>query len=361
MTGPDPTPGTRPGTAPGTAHAPAPGTDATATASDPAPGAGRPTSLLEAGREVLRLEAQALEGVAQRLGPSFEAAVELLHGCRGRIIVTGVGKSGIIARKIAATLTSTGTPATYLHPVDGLHGDLGIVSREDVGIFLSKSGATSELHGLLEYMLRLGIPVVAIVGDPDSPLARHARVTLDAGVTEEACPLDLAPTSSTTAALALGDALAMVVLRKKGFRAEDFARFHPGGALGRRLTLRVEDVMVGEGYPSLRPDAPMREAIVPLARLRGTIPIVNVGDEVVGVVTAGDLTRLMEEDPEGFLDVPVAQVMTVDPKVARMGQLAGAVVRDLEAHGIMALPVVDDGGRLRGVVHLHDLLRSGVV
>ncbi len=318
-------------------------------------------NLLEAGRNVLRLEAQALEGVARRLGPEFERAVELLEGCRGRIVVTGVGKSGIIARKIAATFTSTGTPATFLHPVDGLHGDLGIVSRDDVGIFLSKSGATSELHGLMEYMLRLGLPIVALTGKVDSPLGRSATVTLDAGVTEEACPLDLAPTASTTTALALGDALAMVLLRKKGFRAEDFARLHPGGALGRKLTLRVEDVMVSEGYPSLGPDLPMRACIVPLARMRGTIPIVDPERRVVGVVTAGDLTRLMEREPQGFLDVQVRQVMTVDPRVARVGQLAGAVVHVLETHGIMALPVVDDDRHLAGVVHLHDLLRSGVV
>lgn len=320
-----------------------------------------PDTLVEAGRDVLRREAEALQGLADRLGPSFAEAVELLDQCRGRIIVTGVGKSGIIARKIAATLTSTGTPATFLHPVDGLHGDLGIVSRDDVGIFLSKSGATSELHGLMEYMLRLGLPLVALVGRPDSPLGRSATVALDAGVTEEACPLDLAPTASTTAALALGDALAMVLLRRKGFRAEDFARFHPGGALGRRLTLRVEDVMVSEGFPSLGPQVPMRACIVPLARMRGTIPIVNSGGEVEGVVTAGDLTRLMERHPEGFLDTPVAEVMTRNPRVARLGQLAGAVVRELEEHGIMALPVVDEGRRLQGIIHLHDLLRSGVV
>jgi arabinose-5-phosphate isomerase len=316
--------------------------------------------LLEAGRAVLRLEAQAVEGVARRLGPEFGRAVELLEGCRGRIVVTGVGKSGIIARKIAATLTSTGTPATFLHPVDGLHGDLGIVSRDDVGVFLSKSGATSELNGLMEYMLRLGLPIIALTGKVDSPLARSATVTLDAGVTEEACPMDLAPTASTTTALALGDALAMVLLRKKGFEAEDFARFHPGGALGRRLTLRVEDVMVSEGYPSLGPDLPMRACIVPLARMRGTIPIVDPERRVVGVVTAGDLTRLMEREPEGFLDVPVRGVMTTDPRVARVGQLAGAVVHELETYGIMALPVVDEDGHLAGVVHLHDLLRSDV-
>jgi arabinose-5-phosphate isomerase len=316
---------------------------------------------VEEGRRVLRLEADAVAAVADRLDDAFARAVELLEGCTGRIIVTGVGKSGIIARKIAATLTSTGTPAAFLHPVDGLHGDLGIVSREDVGIFLSKSGATSELHGLVEYMLRLGIPMVAITGTPDSPMGRSATITLDAGVTAEACPLDLAPTSSTTTALALGDALAMVLLARKGFRAEDFARFHPGGALGRRLTLRVDDVMVAEDYPSLGPDLPMRACIVPLARMRGTIPIVDDGRRVIGVVTAGDLTRLMEREPEGFLDVPVRDVMTRAPRVARSGQLAGAVVRELEAHGIMALPVVDDQGVLMGVIHLHDLLKSGVV
>jgi arabinose-5-phosphate isomerase len=318
-------------------------------------------NLLEAGREVLRLEAEALMAVAGRLDEGFLKAVDLLAGCTGRVVVTGVGKSGVIARKIAATLTSTGTPATFLHPVDGLHGDLGIVSREDVGIFLSKSGASSELHGLMEYMLRQGIPIIAITGRMDSPLAQSATVTLDGGVTEEACPLDLAPTSSTTVALALGDALAMVVLRKKGFQAEDFARFHPGGTLGRRLTLRVEDVMVAEDYPSLSADLPMRACIVPLARMRGTIPIVDDNNGLIGVVTAGDLTRLMEREPSRFLDIPVREVMTPSPRVARMGQLAGAVFRQIEDHGVMALPVVDEEHRLKGVVHLHDLLRAGVV
>jgi arabinose-5-phosphate isomerase len=318
-------------------------------------------NLLEAGRVVLRLEADAVAAVADRLDEGFVRAVELLDACRGRVIVTGVGKSGIIARKIAATLTSTGTPAAFLHPVDGMHGDLGMVSRDDVGIFLSKSGATSELHGLMEYMLRLGLPIIGITGDPGSPLGRSATVTLDSGVTEEACPLDLAPTSSTTTALALGDALAMVLLRTKGFKAEDFARFHPGGALGRRLTLRVDDVMVSEDYPSLGPDLPMRACIVPLARMRGTIPIVDGAGKVIGVVTAGDLTRLMERQPEDFLDVPVREVMSRTPRTARAGQLAGAVVRLLEDHGIMALPVVDEEDVLMGVVHLHDLLKSGVV
>jgi arabinose-5-phosphate isomerase len=295
--------------------------------------------------------------MADRLDERFVAAIEILGAVEGRVIVTGVGKSGIVARKIAATFTSTGTPASFLHPVDGLHGDLGIVSGRDAGIFVSKSGATSELTGLMEYMLRLGLPTIALTGGLDSPLAKHATVVLDCGVDEEACPLDLAPTSSTTAALAMGDALATVLLRTKGFRAEDFARFHPGGALGRQLTLRVQDVMVSDGFPELAGDAPMRDAIGPLAHMRGTVPIVDADRRVVGVVTAGDLTRLMEQRDD-FLDVSVDEVMTRTPRVTTPDTLAAAAVHDMGR--IMALPVVDEDGRLVGVVHLHDVLRAGI-
>lgn len=316
--------------------------------------------LVEAGRRILLSEADAVAGVARRLNPTFAEAVEILYRTQGRIIVTGVGKSGIIARKLAATFTSTGTPATFLHPVDGLHGDLGIVSREDTGIFLSKSGATSELAGLMQYMVRLGLPIVALTGRPDSPLGRNATVVLDCGVTQEACPMDLAPTSSTTATLAMGDALAMVLLERKGFRPEDFARFHPGGSLGRHLTLRVEDVMVSEDYPELGTEATIRDCIVPLAHMRGTVPIVDGDRRVTGVITTGDLTRLMNRE-EDFLGIRVRDAMTVHPRTAEMGQLAGAVVREMEEFGVMALPVVDGQGRLQGVVHLHDILRSGVV
>jgi arabinose-5-phosphate isomerase len=315
--------------------------------------------LLAEGRRVLEEEADVVRALASRLDQDFVRAVEILDRAEGRVIVTGVGKSGIIARKIAATLTSTGTPASFLHPVDGLHGDLGIVSRSDVGIVLSKSGQTTELAGLIEYMARLGLPIIALTGDPDSPLARHSTVVLDCGVPAEACPLDLAPTSSTTAALAMGDALAMVLLQRKGFEPGDFARFHPGGALGRRLTRRVEEIMVGEDYPEVGVDARMRDCIVPLAHMRGTVPIVDGDRRVQGVVTAGDLTRLMDRNAD-FLEVPVYEVMTAQPRLARIGQLAGAVVREMETHGIMALPVVDDGDRLRGVVHLHDLLKADV-
>ncbi len=316
--------------------------------------------LLREARRVLASEARAIEDLAERLGPPFVEAVEILAGTKGRIVVSGIGKSGIVGRKIAATLTSTGSPATFLHPVEGLHGDMGIVGRDDVAILISKSGDTSELSGLMDYLVRLGVPIIALTGVVASPLGRAAAVALDCSVAEEACPLDLAPTTSSTAALAMGDALAVVLLERKGFRAEDFARLHPGGSLGRKLTLRVEEVMVGDAYPWLDETALMRECIVPLAEMRGTVPIVGEGNRVVGVVTAGDLTRLMERE-EGFLDVPVREVMTRTPKIVRVGELASAAVHRMEEHGIMALPVVDDEGGLKGIVHLHDLMRSGAV
>src|SRR5205809_6831155 len=232
-----------------------------------------PGDLVERGRRVLVLEADAIRRVAERLGPPFAAAVRLLAGAQGRIIVSGLGKSGLIARKIAATFTSTGTPATFLHPVDSLHGDLGIVSRDDVAVVLSKSGASDELFGLVSQLKRLGVPIIALTGDADSPLGRQATVVLDASVTEEACPDTLAPTASTTVALALGDALAVTLLEVKGFRREDFAALHPGGVLGRKLLLRVADVMLTEHLPTLTPDRPMRECVMLLAERRGTVAI----------------------------------------------------------------------------------------
>lgn len=316
-------------------------------------------ALLETGRRVLRLEASAVADVAGRLDNAFAEAVRLLANARGRTLVSGIGKSGIIARKIAATLTSTGTPATFLHPVEGMHGDLGIVGDGDVAILVSKSGESDELGGLIEHLSRRGVAMIALTGRPDSMLGRAAAVTLDASVREEACPFDLAPTTSTTVALALGDALAVALLRLRGFTPEDFARLHPGGQLGRRLTLRVDDVMVRDDLPWLRPDAPMRRCIVLLAEKRGTVAILDDDNRLVGVVTAGDLTRLMERTDEIF-DVPVADVMTRTPKSTTADTLAAAAVYQMQTHGIMALPVLDADHRLIGMVHLHDLLRSGV-
>src|SRR5712691_2449372 len=233
---------------------------------------------VDRGRRVLALDAEAIQAAARGLGASFARAVELLAAAKGRVIVSGVGKSGLIARKTAATFTSTGTPATFLHPVDSLHGDLGIVGRDDVAVVLSKSGNSDELFGLVSQLKRLGVPIIAVTSDPDSPLGRQATVVLDASVTEEACPETLAPTASTTVALALGDALAVTLLEVKGFRREDFAALHPGGALGRKLLLRVADVMLNHDLPTLAPDRPMRECVVLLAQKRGTVAVVDRGD-----------------------------------------------------------------------------------
>lgn len=321
-----------------------------------------PPDLSERGRRVLTLEAQAITQAAGALGPEFGRAVELLAAARGRLIVSGVGKSGLIARKIAATFTSTGTPAVFLHPVDSLHGDLGIVGRDDAALLLSKSGESDELFGLVDQLQRLGVPIVAITGAPDSALGRAATVVLDAGRAEEACAETLAPTTSTTVALALGDALAVTLLEVKGFRREDFAALHPGGALSRKLLLRVRDVMLTHDLPALTPDRPMRECVVLLAEKRGTVAVLAdaAGGPLAGVVTAGDLTRLMERQQD-FLDMPVGDVMTRHPKTTTADTLASAAVRLMEQHGIMAMPVLDGGERVVGMVHLHDLMRAGAV
>jgi arabinose-5-phosphate isomerase len=321
---------------------------------------GAKPDLVDRGRRVLALEAEAIQAAARGLGTTFARAVELLAAARGRVIVSGVGKSGLIARKIAATFTSTGTPATFLHPVDSLHGDLGIVGRDDVAVLLSKSGESDEMFGLVGQLKRLGVPIIALTGDADSLLARTATVVLEAGVREEACPETLAPTASTTVALALGDALAVTLLEVKGFRREDFASLHPAGALGRRLLQRVGDLMLTSDLPTLTPDRPMRECVVLLAEKRGTVAVVDAHGSLTGVVTAGDLTRLMEHT-DAFLDLPVGDVMTKTPKATTAGTLAGAAIALMERHGIMALPVLDGGNRVIGMVHLHDLMRAGAV
>jgi arabinose-5-phosphate isomerase len=320
-----------------------------------------PVEWLARARETLAVEAAAIVALETRLGPMFIQAVEHLYGCRGRAIVTGIGKSGLIGRKIAATLTSTGTPSVFVHPSEGVHGDAGVAMRGDVVLALSKSGETRELLELLGVFKRFDLPVIALVGRPASTLGRHADVMLDCSVDREACPHDLTPTASTTAMLALGDALAMALLTRRGFRPEEFAVFHPGGALGKRLLLTVADVMVvGKECPSVSVDATMREAIVEMAHKRGTVPVIDSTRRVVGVVTNGDLMRLMEETDRVF-ELPVNEVMTHDPKVTRRDALAAAAVNQMENFGIVAMPVVDDQRRLDGIVHLHDCMRAGVV
>lgn len=319
-------------------------------------------TVVERGRRVLRLEREALAALEGRLGDEFSRAVRLIAESTGRVIVAGVGKSGLIGRKIAATLTSTGTPASFLHPVDSVHGDLGIVGKDDVGILISKSGESDELLGLLAHLKGFGVRTIAITGNMASALGRNCDVALDAGVREEACPHDLAPTTSTTAALAMGDALAVVLLQEKGFEREDFARLHPGGALGRKLVVRVEEIMLRENLPVLGASDTMRQAIVMIAERRGIAIVTDAAGRVEGVLTAGDLSRLVERHTDkDFLPISVRTVMTKQPKLARTGELASAVAYRLEQAGIMAMPVIDANDVLTGVVHLHDLLRARVV
>jgi arabinose-5-phosphate isomerase len=306
------------------------------------------------------METDALAEAEKRIGDDFARAVETIARSTGRVIVSGVGKSGLIGRKIAATLTSTGTPANFLHPADSAHGDLGLVGESDVAILISKSGESNEVLSLLEHLKRLGVCTIALTSNAKSALARHSDVTLDAWVKEEACPHDLAPTTSTTVALAIGDALAIALLEEKGFNADDFARLHPGGALGRRLLTRVSDVMITENIPVLSEDATMREAVVLLAERRGIAVVVGKGGAISGVITTGDLTRLMEHE-ENVFPIPARTVMNAHPKIARAEELGSAVIYRMETHGIISMPVVDESGSVVGVIHLHDLMRAGVI
>lgn len=322
-------------------------------------GEGDARRIIERGKRVMSLERDALAASVDRLDDSFAHAVALMRDTRGRVIVSGAGKSGLIGRKIAATLTSTGTPASFLHPADSVHGDLGIVGPDDVAILISKSGESDELLALIEHLKRLGVRLIALTGNRASSLARHADLVLDASVDVEACPHDLAPTTSTTVALALGDALAVALLEEKGFRREDFARLHPGGSIGRRLLTRVGDIMERDRLPILRAGDTMAQAIVLLAERRGIAIMLDAAERVTGVMTAGDLTRTMEREAD-ILGVGLDRVLNRDPKLARIDELASAVVYRMEKHGIMAMPVIGDGDRLTGVVHLHDLMRARV-
>lgn len=311
--------------------------------------------------EVLWVESRGIEGVVGRLDGQFVTAVEHILATPGRIVVSGIGKSGLVARKIASTLASTGTPALFLHPAEGAHGDVGMLVRGDLLLAVSKSGESAELADLMPVVKRLEIPVIVLTGEPRSTLARHADVVLDAGVELEACPHDLAPTASTTAALALGDALAIVLLEQRGFGVEDFARLHPGGNLGRRLLWRVEDVMVSDGdeLAVIGPEATLAEGMGQIAHRRGTVAVVDGARHVIGVLTAGDLTRFAHAHPD-FLDRPVADAMNSAPRLIEATALAAEAVHEMESNGVMALPVVNGDSELVGIVHLHDLLRQGV-
>ena len=312
-------------------------------------------------RKVLETEAAAILSLVDRLDAKFDRAVHLLRQCSGRVIVTGMGKSGIICRKIAATLASTGTPAFFLHPAEATHGDLGVIQGDDVIIALSYSGETLEILRLIETIRRLGAKLVTITGTPGSTLAQAADVALDCSVTEEACPMNLAPTASTTAALALGDALAMTLLVEKGFRLEDFASLHPGGRLGKRL-MRVEKLMhAGKQCPAVSSETRMRDVIYEMSSKALGMTCVVDGDRLLGIITDGDLRRQMERTAN-IMELAASDVMTRDPVTISRTTLAVEALNIMESRKITAIVVVEDGtGCVAGVVHLHDLWRTEMV
>ncbi len=317
--------------------------------------------MLKNARQVLEIEARAIRDLANRLDDRFLEAVEILGNCRGRVVVTGMGKSGLIGSKIAATLASTGTPALFLHPAEALHGDIGMVTEQDVVLAISNSGETEEILRLVNFLQRLSIPMISLLGRRESTLARYSAVVLDVSIQQEACPLGLAPTASTTAALALGDALAMTLSQKKGFTSEDFAVRHPGGELGKSL-LKVESLMhTGDAIPRISPTTPMREALVEMSEKGfGMTTVIDGAGRIVGIITDGDLRRVLRRGVN-ILDRPATECMTPDPVTIGRNDLATRALNLMEKKKVTSLPVSDADRNLEGIVHLHDLWRTQMI
>ncbi len=320
-------------------------------------------SIRETAKKVIQAEAQAVAALSERIDASFEKAVEIILASHGRVVVSGMGKSGLIGQKIASTMASTGTPAFFLHPAEGIHGDLGMIMKGDVVIAISNSGETEELLRILPVVKRLGASLIAMSGNPDSTLSRMADVYLDVSVSEEACPLGLAPTSSTTATLAMGDALAVALLVQRGFKEEDFAIFHPGGSLGKKLLLRVEDLMhSGESIPLVTEETQMQEALfVITAKGLGVTGVTDRDGNLLGVITDGDLRRALERGEE-ILKITAGSLMRRGPKRILRTDLAAAALQTMERYAITSLFVFDDDGSQPpcGVIHLHDILKAGI-
>lgn len=316
---------------------------------------------LDAARHLLRVESQAVSTLVERINGDFERAIQHLLHTRGHVVVTGVGKSGHIGRKISATLASTGTPSSFLHPSEAVHGDLGMVTREDAAIVISKSGETDELWAVLPYLKILGIPIIGLLGNTNSGMAEKCDVVLDVSVAEEGCPMNLAPTASTTATLAMGDALAVALLKAKGFHADDFKFLHPGGALGRRLSLTIQDVMhTGDQMPIVHLTDDLKTSIMCMTRQRlGAVCVVNSEGTLLGIFTDGDLRRALERNVD-IASVKIGDVATMNPKSVSPDSLVSRAVNFMEQHNIMVLPVADSNNQLVGIVHMHDLLKSGI-
>lgn len=317
--------------------------------------------VIEIGKRVIRIEADAVAELEDRIDENFVKVVDLILNSKGRVIITGVGKSGIIARKIVATMNSTGTPALYLHPADAIHGDLGVVRKEDVVICISKSGDTIEVLRLIPIFKRIGVPIISMVGNLNSQLARLSDYVLNVAVKQEACPYNLAPTASTTATLAMGDALAIALLEKRNFTKENFALFHPGGNLGKRLLLKVEELMVsGKEVPIVHTSTPMKETIIEMTSKRlGATCVVDDDGKLVGIITDGDLRRLLQRT-ENVFALNAGEVMTKNPKTIKKDALAVTALQQMETYNITQLVVIDDERKPIGMIHIHDLVKAGL-
>lgn len=320
--------------------------------------------IIETAKHVLRVEAEAVLALLDRIDARFVEAVEMILACKGRVVITGMGKSGLICQKVAATMASTGTPALFLHPAEGIHGDLGMLMRGDVVMAVSNSGETEEITRILPVIKRMGLPLIAMTGKPNSTLARAGDVLLDISVKEEACPLGLAPTASTTATVAMGDALAVALLIRRGFKEEDFALFHPGGALGKRLLLRVEDLMhAGDAIPLVAQEVPLKEALFEITSKKlGITGVLDGQGGLVGVFSDGDLRRSIEKGLDA-LNRPISEVMAVKPKRILRDNLAAKAMQKMEQYSITSLFVfeAEESREPVGIIHLHDLLKAGVV
>lgn len=319
--------------------------------------------IIEQAKEILKIEAEAVNALIGRIDESFARAIEIMYSSKGKIVVTGMGKSGLIGKKIAATLASTGTPAFYLNPAEGSHGDIGVVTKNDIVLALSYSGETEEMIRLLPTLKRMDIKIIAMTGNPGSSLSKASDVTLDVSVKEEACPMGLAPTASTTASLAMGDAVAITLLNKRGFTEDDFALFHPGGSLGRKLILTVEDVMhTGDYIPLVNSDTLMKDTIIEISSKRlGMAAVIDSNSKLEGIITDGDLRRGLEKWGEEFFSLKTGAVMTLRPKTIPENMLAAKALAIMEKYSITCLMVTDEeDDNIRGIIHLHDLLKSGI-
>jgi arabinose-5-phosphate isomerase len=320
-------------------------------------------SILDIAKKVLAVEADAVLGLADRLNSEFERAVEIIFRSKGRVVVTGMGKSGLVGKKVAATLASTGTPAFFLHPAEASHGDLGMVTSDDVIIAISNSGETDELIQLLPFLKRFNVSIISLTGNPGSTLSNAADATIDISVREEACPLGVVPTASTTASMAMGDAVAIALLVKRGFKADDFALFHPSGSLGKKLLIRVKDLMhTGDALPVVSPRTAMTKAVVEISSKKlGVTIVADEEKRILGIITDGDLRRGIEKWDRSFFDMTAGQVVTKNPKTISENELAAKALAIMEKHSITSIVVPDEEGRAKGIIHLHDILRQGIV